>query len=162
MINPDGVEWRGRKLLGAVAEQQDPCETLCSWERFLFGRIPMRRDWRKWSPFQSEDVRRICGHLSEPETTRLQRRAAMYGVWVAATFAVPLGAAIAYPGLYTLIVAAVLILIHIACIPLWLAKQRSFLCSTRWAREQGFTPDTLHLFSFGRPDTHEPTDSFSS
>ncbi len=106
------------------------------------------RDWKTWAPFQSPDVRQICAHMTEAEKREASRRGAFYGLWVAATFAIPVSLAVVAPNPTLLVIAAVLIVIHIACLPLWFRRQRRYFCSTAWAREQGFTPERLKLLSF--------------
>jgi len=76
------------------------------------------------------------------------RRGGLYGLWVAATFAAPLAHAVVFPHPAIIAIAAVLLVIHIVCSPNWRRKQREFLCSTSWAREQGYTPERLRMFTF--------------
>ena len=101
-----------------------------------------------WSPFQSQEVREICEHMTGAERDEVARRGRHYGFWVAATFAGPLALAITSRSLALMVIAIVLVTIHIACIPAWQRKQKGFLCSTTWAQERGFTPDRLKLFAF--------------
>jgi len=49
-----------------------------------------------------------------------------------------------------LAMAAALVIIHIACIPVWRKRQRLFLCLTVWAREHGYTPERMRLSSLDR------------
>ena len=114
---------------------------------FWFFRF-MPRDWKTWAPFQSPDVRQICAHMTEAERRGATHRGALYGLWVAATFAVPVSLAVVAANPTLVVIAAVLIVIHIACLPLWFRRKRRYFCSTSWAREQGFTPERLRLFSF--------------
>jgi hypothetical protein len=108
----------------------------------------MKADWKTWSPFQSPEVRDICAHMTDSERDEASRRGGLYGLWVFATFAGPLSFAVVYRHPTLIAVAAVLIVIHIVCIPIWQRMQRHFLCSTLWAREQGYTPERLRMFSF--------------
>src|SRR5262249_4813049 len=108
----------------------------------------MKANWKTWSPFQSHEVRDICAHMTEAEKAEASRRGGLYGFWVAATFALPLSFAIAERSLLFIVIAAVLITIHIACIPLWQRMQRQFLSSTAWAREHDISADRLKMFSF--------------
>src|SRR5688572_25509164 len=103
---------------------------------------------KTWSPFQSAEVREICTHMTDMERAGASRRAALYGLWVSLTLAGPLALAATTRHPAFIAVASMLILIHITCIPLWLKMQRTFLCSTVWAREHDFTPDRLRLFTF--------------
>jgi hypothetical protein len=101
-----------------------------------------------WSPFQSEDVRKICAHLTVYELTELRRRARAYGTWGGITGAIPIGLAVAFPNPWTYALVASLLLVHGARLPSVWRAQKQFLCSTAWARQAGYTPDRLRLFSF--------------
>lgn len=107
-------------------------------------------DWRTWSPFQSETVRQICANMSPDEKKDVAMQGRIYGVWVALTFAIPIGLAVAVRGTVVIVIAAIAVLIHIACIPLWWKSQRRFLCNTKWAREQRLEPAQLKLFGMRR------------
>jgi uncharacterized protein (TIGR03067 family) len=48
------------------------------------------------------------------------------------------------------IVASVWVLLFAVSIPMLQRMLRHFLCSTAWAREQGFAPEQFRLFSFSR------------
>jgi len=104
--------------------------------------------WKTWSPFQSPEVKEICAHMTLEERTALTWRGALYGLWCAATFAIPLSRALVDQTPSSWTVAGILCTIHIIAIPFWLRAQRRFLCGTTWARTQGLTPDRLRLFHF--------------
>jgi hypothetical protein len=108
----------------------------------------MKIDWKIWSPFQSREVREICMHMTDGEKAVASRRGGLYGFWVFATFAGPLSIAVVYPQPGLIAIAAVLVVVHIVCIPVWQRMQRKFLCSTSWAREHGCTPERLRMFAF--------------
>ena len=108
----------------------------------------MKDNWKTWSPFQSPEVRKICAHMTDTEKVKASRRGGFYGLWVAATFAGPLAFAIVERSQLVIVIVAALIVVHIACIPVWLNVQRRFLCSTAWAREHRMTPDRLRMFAF--------------
>src|SRR3954454_21642674 len=107
--------------------------------------------WHTWSPLQSPAVKQICAHMTHTEWSTALTRAVGYGVWVAATLALPFNAIVLawWQHLSPIIIgiAILLILVHICCIPAWLSSQRRFLCSTQWGREQGLRPQDLHLFA---------------
>ncbi len=107
-----------------------------------------KANWKTWSPFQSPEVRDICTHMTDAERAEASRRAGLYGIWVAATFAVPLAFAMSERSHLFTVIAAVLVTIHVICIPIWQKMQRRFLCSTAWAREHGITSDRLRMFAF--------------
>ena len=105
-----------------------------------------------WSPFQSETVKEICGHLTPAERRTAAFRAAGYGAWVALTVSLPVMAIVfsimasQLRSVPIYLGAAALIVLHLACLPVWLGMQRRFLCSTQWAREQRIMPKSLRLF----------------
>lgn len=108
-------------------------------------------DWKTWSPFQSEDTQRICRHMTAEEKEIAEKRGGMYGIWVALTFAIPVGMAVGFRETTAVVIAAaILAAIHIGFIPFWLRSQRQFLCNTQWAREQGMSAEELRLFGWGR------------
>ncbi len=74
----------------------------------------------------------------------------LYGLWCAVTLVAPLNFffTVAVPHPAHIAIAAVLIIVHIVCIPVLLKTMRQFLCSTVWAREHGITPDRLRMFTF--------------
>jgi hypothetical protein len=108
----------------------------------------MRTDWKTWSPFQSPEVRDICAHMTDAEKAELSRRSGFYGAWCAATVGIPSSLAIVGRSQWLVVLAAGLVAIHIACVPVWQRMQRRFLCSTAWADEHGITPDRLKMFVF--------------
>jgi hypothetical protein len=108
----------------------------------------MKTHWTTWSPFQSLEVRDICAHMTDAERARLAERGGAYGLWSAGTLALPLAVALTSRSVLTFVIAAVLITVHLICIPIWQKQQKRFLCSTAWAREHGITPDRLRMFAF--------------
>jgi len=103
--------------------------------------------WETWSPFQSKDTRAICAHMTSGEKSAAMRRGALYGIWGAISVCAPVALVIAHPSLVSLCLAAPLVAAHILCIPLWLRKQREFLCNTEWAKSQGIRPEVLRLLT---------------
>jgi hypothetical protein len=87
--------------------------------------------------------------MTGSEQREAARRGGSYGIWVALTFAGPISYAVVFTSTTLIVVAMLLMLLHILYIPLWLKKQREFLCSTAWARQNDFTPERLRLFHFG-------------
>ena len=113
----------------------------------------MSTNWKTWSPFQSPEVSEICTHMTDAERAEASRRGGLYGLWVFATFAGPLSFAVVFRHPALTAIAVVLIVIHIARIPVWLKMQRRFLSSTAlsstaWASEHGFAAGRLRLFAF--------------
>src|SRR5688572_27220851 len=104
-------------------------------------------DLATWSPFQSDQVREICAHMTSEERSETAGRAGLYGLWVLATVVAPFGAAVRVQTPWVWALAVVAIAAHVAFVPTWHRRTRQFLSSTRWARERGLTPD-LRLFQF--------------
>lgn len=121
-------------------------------------------DLRTWAPFQSKIVKEITEHMTEEEKQAAAMRGASYGIWVAYTLAIPFGGLVmswlmarVMPYLPTggllvavakivMLVCACLIAVHIVGIPIWLRKQKRFLTSTEWARQQGYSAKDIGWF----------------
>lgn len=107
-----------------------------------------RSSWLLWAPLQSPKEQEICAHMTAAEKIDAMWRGMLYGLWCAGTVAIPIGLAAGLvikgdsPGL-AIFSAAALVLLHIACIPAWRRRQRRFLCSTAWAKQQGIAPEQL-------------------
>src|ERR1035441_2206392 len=107
-----------------------------------------RQSWWTWSPLQSQAVVEICSHLTKTEQNHLSLLGLLASVWIVGTcFGIP-----AFinsqrsPGKW--IVASVWVVLLAVSIPMLHRMLRHFLCSTTWARERGFAPERLKLFSF--------------
>jgi hypothetical protein len=108
----------------------------------------VNKDWKTWSPFQSPEVREICTHMTDRERSRGSWQSGLYGLQIGVTMSVPVIPAIFGHGYLSLITAIVLLAAFIVSIPLWRKAQKRFLCSTAWARENGFTPEHIRLLVF--------------
>jgi hypothetical protein len=106
---------------------------------------PQPADWRTWSRSQSQQVREICSHLTEAERREWALRGALFGIWNAATFFVPLGIALFTSKPLNWIFAVIVLLVGLAFYPLWQRMTREFLASTSWARQQGIAPESLWM-----------------
>ena len=107
----------------------------------------MKQKNKTWSPFQSQEVKEICEHMLESELQQAIKRSRIYGIWCAFTFAGPMAFMIIHGNKVLLAVGLVLIGLHLICFPFWLKSQRRFLCSTQWAKNEGFKPDKLNMFA---------------
>ena len=101
-----------------------------------------------WSPFQSSQVREICAHVTPAEKQRIVRHGFGYGLWVAATVGLPINIALQAQHVVAWVIAAGLLLVHLAALPMWQARVRRMLCATEWAKSQGVTPENLRLFGW--------------
>jgi hypothetical protein len=99
------------------------------------------------SPLQSPEVREICAHLTKAESNLVSLLGLILGIWiVAAVFGIPLLIK-SFPRPGNWIAALVFSGIFILTLPMLSRIGRQFLCSTAWAKKQGFAPERLNLFS---------------
>jgi hypothetical protein len=124
--------------------------------------------WKTWSPFQSEQVRDICAHLTKDELDRLTQMAKEHGRASAVRFAVPVssicGAVLVLPlaggfATWILVVATAVTFVVVGGALYAVNREffvqsrkvmRDFLCSTQWAKAQGIVPESLRMFEFRR------------
>ena len=85
-----------------------------------------------WSPFQSAEVKEICKHMTPEEQQRAVTHGAMYGIWVALTFAGPIGFYFSFG--FPLWALIILVVLHISLIPVFRGMQKKFVYSTDWAK----------------------------
>jgi serine/threonine protein kinase len=104
--------------------------------------------WWTWWGFQSPQAGQICAHLAKEERRHLSVLGLLYALWVMITvFGIPaLNRTVSNPGDW--ILTAVWAGLFIVSLPMIDRMMRHFLCSTEWARRQGFKPERLRLFSF--------------
>ena len=102
-----------------------------------------RVDWTLWSPSQSVLVARICSHMTDGEKSHARRFGAVFGVWNAATFSLPLFAFMSWPQPFCWIYAGLVLATGLAFYPFWMRMQRDLLCNTAWAKQQQITPDQI-------------------
>jgi hypothetical protein len=109
-----------------------------------------RQSWWTWSPLQSPEVGEICSHLTKAEQNHVSVLGLISSAWIVGTcFGIPAFIrSNSGPGKW--IVALVWVVLLAVSIPMLQRMVRHFLCSTAWARERGFAPGQLRLFSFSR------------
>ena len=114
--------------------------------------VKPRQHWWTWWFFQSSDAGQICAHLTKEERKHLLVLKLLYGVWVMVTvFGLPaLNRTMRDMGSDGWIVTAAWAGLFVVSLPAIYRMMRQFFCSTTWARERGFAPAQLRLFSFGR------------
>jgi hypothetical protein len=106
-------------------------------------------NWDTLTHGQSEDVRMICSHMTRREKKQAINMASTYGSIMG--IAIPF---VAISGFVLFMTYPLLCIpFGIACIAFFVAAtryikryQREFLCSTEWAREQGYRPESIQLF----------------
>ncbi|MDB6130671.1 MAG: serine/threonine protein kinase active-site signature, partial [Verrucomicrobiales bacterium] len=110
-----------------------------------------RQSWTTWSPLQSPEVGNICSHFTIAEQKHYSALWLVISAWVVGT---QYGLLVFVrnthgPGVW--IVAAIWGTLFLVSIPMIGRLIRHFLCSTTWAREQGYTIDTVKLYVVTRP-----------
>jgi len=109
-----------------------------------------------WAPFQSDQVKEICSHMTAKERRRAVGRGAVFGLILGGLFGVigffgmPIG-----KWLFDSFLTGVIIIQPVALIvmgisfwklkPLIDQSQKEFLASTQWSEEQGLTSDKIVL-----------------
>lgn len=102
-----------------------------------------------WSPFQSDEVREICRHMTSAELDRVVDRSLAYGAWVFVSVLVPYRVFTTSDAWWAWGIAGLLLIAHGVLLPSWQRSTRRFLRSTEWARSQNF-PNDMRLFQFRR------------
>ncbi len=108
------------------------------------------QDWMTWSPLQSPEVGEICSHFTKAERNHLSLLGLLVSVWIVGTcFGLP-ALVRSNSGSGKWIVALIWVILFVVSIQMGHRMMRYFLCSTMWAKEHGFVPERLRLFSFSR------------
>jgi hypothetical protein len=109
-----------------------------------------------WSPFQSDQVKEICSHMTAEERRRAVGRGAVCGLILGGVLGVtgfvgmPIGKWLFDSFLIGVIIIQPLALLLMG-ISFWKLKplidqsQKDFLASTQWSKEQGLTSDKIVL-----------------
>ncbi len=101
-----------------------------------------------WTPFQSEETKQIYAHMTDDEKKRGMIRGCCFGLWVG-LFLTPLANEYIIRNLnISTTTAIVFIILNIIFIPSWFKSQKRFLCSTKWAKSQGYNSDQIALYKF--------------
>ncbi|HNS19822.1 MAG TPA: hypothetical protein PKH24_04945 [Sedimentisphaerales bacterium] len=120
----------------------------------IFLLIALFSDSNTWSPFQSDQVKEICSHMTLAERRAAIRRGAVWGLLIGAV-----------PGMVGLILGVVvfrspLVVVTVCFLafflialvlygkwaPTVLKSQQNFLASTEWARSQGIKAEGIRLY----------------
>jgi len=94
-----------------------------------------------WSPFQSDQVREICAHMTAEERGDAVERAALYGIWVALTVGLPIRLLWTTTSRWSVVIGVMLIALHVVAVPWWHRRSKRLLLSTEWACSQGVSED---------------------
>ncbi len=115
-----------------------------------------------WSPFQSDQVKEICQHMTKAERRKAVKRGALWGILIGIV-----------PGMTALILgivvfrsAMVVVTVCFLIFPLfalvlykkWLPNvvrsQQNFLASTEWAKSQGLKAEDIRLYNWQKVHTN--------
>ncbi len=106
-----------------------------------------------WSPFQSDQVKEICSHMTAKERRRAVGRGAVCGLILGGFLGV-IGFVGMLIGKDSFLIGAIIILLLaliLVGISFWKLKpridqsQKDFLASTQWSKEQGLSSDKIVL-----------------
>ena len=101
--------------------------------------------WMTWAPFQSKKTKEICKHLTETEEGKIFAFGCFNGL-IAGIFGISFSRGIMMASenkSATTIVITLCVLIGIPIMLMRRRKGKKLLCSTKWAQEQGYTPDKI-------------------
>ena len=113
-------------------------------------------DTNTWSPFQSDQVKEICSHMTKTERRAAVKRGALWGLLIGL---VP-GMTVLVLGIVVFRSALVVVTVCLLALPLvalalhkkWLPRvvrsQQQFLASTEWAQSQGIKADDILLYNW--------------
>ena len=96
-----------------------------------------------WAPWQSPLIKDSIAHMTGSEKRDALMRAALFGVWNAATCFGPVFCIQWLPSPSNWIFAGLVLITGLSFYPLFRKFDREFLASTKWARQQSITPDML-------------------
>jgi hypothetical protein len=104
-------------------------------------------DKRTWAPFQSKAVQDICDHMTEQEKVAVESFAKVTGILTAICFAIPISFGVIFvislKSINAIIALIIWISIGIFILLRRRTKAKELLCSTNWAKSQGYTPDKI-------------------
>lgn len=113
---------------------------------YLFSLL-IRNKPEGWGPFQSDDVREISQHLTDEEKYAAKKSGGLSGLFFILAFGIIFllwrASALSWSLMIFLIVLVMVILEIVLS-----HYQKKWLCSTEWAKMQGYTPDTIRLWNY--------------
>jgi hypothetical protein len=102
------------------------------------------------SPLSSPEVREVSAHFTKAERSEFTFYGLLLGLWVVTATFGNLWLIRSFPAPGNWIVSSVIAMLFLASLPLMWRMQRRFLCSTAWAKENGYDATKIKLFSFSR------------
>ncbi len=118
--------------------------------------VAILSDTNTWSPFQSNQVREICAHMTRTERRAATRRGALWGLLIGVVpgmIGLILGVVVFRSAVAAVTVCFLMLpLIALALYKKWLPNvvksQQNFLASTEWARTQGIRAEDIRLYNW--------------
>jgi hypothetical protein len=119
--------------------------------------VSLFSDANTWSPFQSDQVKEICAHMTKTERRSALKRGASWGILVGVVpgmaglilGVVVLESATVGVAICSLAFPLVALVLYRKWSPSLVKSQQSFLASTEWAKGQGMRPDDIRLYKWG-------------
>jgi ABC-type phosphate transport system permease subunit len=113
-------------------------------------------DTNTWSPFQSNQVKEICKHMTKAERRKAVKRGALWGILIGIVpgmIALILGIVVFQSAMVALIVCFLIFpLFALVLCKKWLPNvvrsQQNFLASTEWAKSQGLNAEDIKLYNW--------------
>ncbi|MEN6578208.1 MAG: hypothetical protein ABFD90_17820 [Phycisphaerales bacterium] len=111
-----------------------------------------------WSPFQSDQVKEICSHMTQTERRAAIKRGVLWGLLIGVIVGmIELVLGVVVFRSATVVAAICFVLLPLSALVLrgkWLPRvvksQQNFLASTEWARSQGIKAGDIRLYSWQR------------
>jgi len=118
--------------------------------------VAIGSDTNTWSPFQSDQVKEICSHMTKPERRAAVKRGALWGLLIGLVpgmTALILGIVVFRSALVVVTVCLLLfpliaLVLHKKWLPHVVRSQQDFLASTEWAQSQGIKADDIRLYNW--------------
>ena len=109
-----------------------------------------------WSPFQSQQVKEICSHMTKAERIAVLKRGGLCGLLIGiipGAIGLVLGPLVVGSALLGVILCALLfplvaLLLWTKWLPYCSRSQQSLLASTEWASGQGMKADDIRLYNW--------------
>lgn len=122
----------------------------------IFFLVAVFSDTSTWSPFQSDQVKEICQHMTKSERRAAIKRSALFGALIGmipGATGLILGvlffqsATVAVTG-WILVFPLMALLLRKKWLPHVIKSQQCFLASTEWAKSQSVKADDIKLYSW--------------
>ena len=116
--------------------------------------VAILSDTNTWSPFQSDQVKQICAHMTKTERRAAVKRGALWGLLIGIVpgmIGLILGVVVFRSAMIVVTVCYLifpLIALVLCKLPNVVKSQQNFLASTEWARSQGIKAEDIHLYNW--------------